>query len=1275
MVDWSANASRVASHFAFGPGSASTVESRGRYTVPRSGVYLVTATVKLNSATGSHFRLLVSLNNNRTVNNAMNAIIGPPPSSSYTLTATGAMQINAKEYISVLVYSESDTNWKILAGSFFSVRYLGPEKSHPGFLATKLLHRQYSQIGWVEVTGYTTSGSNTGLFSSGTGLSTSSGRFTTSCAGSYFVSANIRLDDATGTYFRIVIAVNGKTDIDNGLHAIQGLPPSYFCTMNVAGVVKLDVGDYVSVWIYSDSDTQWYVSGESGFSAVFLGDLSQPTLGMHVDLMSNEDVRQNGSKEIGGWSSSNLGGQFVYSNFDFTTGRFVAETDGPYFVSGLVRLDRVNSETKVFFGIDEKEVVNGLQSLWTNPASTYFSFALSGILWLKSGQTTSLFVSTKDKDYTIQSESGFSVHSLFSSSSWTAIHAKPVADLSISEKNKWKIVTGWQSEGNKYGLLFSGTSFSSSKGIYTAPQTGIYYVSASMHVSDDTGAETRLALAVNNVASSTAGLTAVKQSPPSRTYTLSFSGYVKLSADDTASLQIRHQSSVPVKVKASSDFSVGFAAGPASILAFAANLESEVSFYSTGWKELTSYSLSTTQGFFQSQGFGFNYSTGRFTAQRDGTFSVTANVEFINAGGSGFKCSIIVIRDKQTTPVNDVDDPNQKSVTCNVAGIFKLKANDHLSVFVYSDKDVSWGVAAGSSFTAAEQAPTVSYTVGEISSSQLKTNAGWSEISGYSRLSTGRFKASSARGIYYISAQIIVKNANGNYVAARIAVDGNSTSQTPYAIRSSYKRSAPLTLFASGLIFLQENQHVSVFLDSDGDSSYSIIEGSTFYALQLKQIPDTPAATGYVATNCTYRTTNWIEISTYSLAAKPGLFSLDNRFASSGRFYAPNDGLYFVAANIQLDYAYNSSFSSATIAINSKADSSIGLHSRRGYPPSYYYAANIAGTTFLSAGDYLSAFADTSDHTNWYVRSGTFFSVYYISPKPSGIGFLAGKFTDQSSVKATGWSEISGWHTSGKGLFTAGSGFNATTGKYTVPYTGIYIVAANIELMDSASGVFQVSAVVDNKPSKGNGVFSVREASPNNYYTHSFTGAMHLTKGQVLSIYVHSSVDTSWKISEKSGFSAIYHSSYQSASGFAATLGTDVKVEGIGSSEIVKWAKPSTGFGLFQSTTNFDRFSGRFTAPSSGYFFLSANIRLDSATTVGIRNLRLMLVVNGQLNTSSSVVLQALYSSSLGAYTMATSGVLKLNKWDYVAVWFYRSSDSSYTIHADSGFSALFISK
>ena len=137
LVDWSSNASRVASHFAFGPGSASAAASTGRYAVPRSGVYLVTATVKLNSATGSHFRLLVSLNNNHIVNNAMNAIIGPPPSSSYTLTATGAMQINAKEYISVLVYSESDTNWKILAGSFFSVRYLGPEKSHPGFLATK----------------------------------------------------------------------------------------------------------------------------------------------------------------------------------------------------------------------------------------------------------------------------------------------------------------------------------------------------------------------------------------------------------------------------------------------------------------------------------------------------------------------------------------------------------------------------------------------------------------------------------------------------------------------------------------------------------------------------------------------------------------------------------------------------------------------------------------------------------------------------------------------------------------------------------------------------------------------------------------------------------------------------------------------------------------------------------------------------------------------------------------------------------------------------------
>ena len=88
----------------------------------------------------------------------------------------------------------------------------------------------------------------------------------------YHVSCNIRLDGATGLYFRTIIAVDGVADISKGLHSIRGSPPSSYFTMVVDGNAYLRVGQRVSVYIVvPDPSTGYVIQVESGFSAYYIG--------------------------------------------------------------------------------------------------------------------------------------------------------------------------------------------------------------------------------------------------------------------------------------------------------------------------------------------------------------------------------------------------------------------------------------------------------------------------------------------------------------------------------------------------------------------------------------------------------------------------------------------------------------------------------------------------------------------------------------------------------------------------------------------------------------------------------------------------------------------------------------------------------------------------------------------------------------------------------------------------------------------------------------------
>ena len=131
--------------------------------------------------------------------------------------------------------------------------------------------------GWVEIGSWSTTPtvSRKHIHDIGNHFNETNGRFIAPVDGLYFVSAQVRVDNINADWWRLLVTINGNQDLHNGLHAIMNsdAASSAFGSLSVSGVVKLDANDYLSVQVYSHSDTSWSIVGESGFSAYLVNKL------------------------------------------------------------------------------------------------------------------------------------------------------------------------------------------------------------------------------------------------------------------------------------------------------------------------------------------------------------------------------------------------------------------------------------------------------------------------------------------------------------------------------------------------------------------------------------------------------------------------------------------------------------------------------------------------------------------------------------------------------------------------------------------------------------------------------------------------------------------------------------------------------------------------------------------------------------------------------------------------------------------------------------------
>lgn len=693
-----------------------------RFVITFPGVYFVSTNLIMRTSS-TQISAVIAIDGEANEDNGLHATLAYPPAIS-TLNIAGSLNLEQGQEVSVYVRTESNDTWEVLERSGFSTVFIGKSFAVPSFHVVKGTQTTIRTTNWVEIDEWQKPGERqTFTFQNGVGLDSGRGIYLAPVSGIYFVSCMLVTRDVdvnnSGSYLGVYIGVNGQASLTNGLQNtryIQGTNSptgNGAMTVSVSGIVQLRRGDYTVIRARANMDFDWKVESTSSFSMFLVSphDIPYGNVGF-LSRKSDTRIKSFGSgswSKIGGWATQSdlTNGLFLKNDGSFTydalSGDLKINHAGIYFLSANVIVSNTLESCEVTVRVSDSNggkiqgLVTGFSAVEQKPYTRgKYTLLFTGALFLQRNRKIHVAVrSGSANPFTVWEGSGWSVARLIYPIEQPGFYAR-ISSLqpATGKPSRWEKITAWETSGGS-GLHIDGHGFSSLAGNFIVPLSGIYLASASVAVENiKTSTNAYVKISINGDTSANNGLESSHFVKRDTRAVIVTSGSMRLSQGMMVCVMLRSQNSSSVKVTKGSYFTMRYMSESGKTEGNMADRYSDITFSTSGWKELVSWKTAGLSG--QFQGGSIHQTTDRFVVSKRGIYFVTANIQLFETYGL-VKIGIVINSGNDTAVVAKKTCVAWEICSLNLASSLELEEATFVSVYVYSDDEDRWTVLSQSS--------------------------------------------------------------------------------------------------------------------------------------------------------------------------------------------------------------------------------------------------------------------------------------------------------------------------------------------------------------------------------------------------------------------------------------------------------------------------------------------------------------------------------------------------------------------------------------------------
>ena len=553
----------------------------------------------------------------------------------------------------------------------------------------------------------------------------------------------------------------------------------------------------------------------------------------------------------------------------------------------------------------------------------------------------------------------------------------------------------------------------------------------------------------------------------------------------------------------------------------------------TKWTLVKPWTVTPRKGFFEataSRGEGFRDT---FHSPESGIYFIALNLQMANATSGFLKASLVINGEfEESNGFQGVHGKTNLTETVCLSGFLRLYENDVLALYLYGSKgsllrDSTFSVVQMSRIGAVPGFHAVLSRGQLIQPQVISRLESWitSGTKGLFSMHTGTSPSvglfcAILEGIYQFSSNINVESKiqltelTDGFIA--LVLNSKITLAKRYLSGTRNFSSS-----ISGMFQLNRGDCVEVKVKFNSDGNLTVLSGSSFSGLFLgvKREFAQQFSASLLAQNKVGSHVGWNMADNWTIKSSRRNFQSQEMILKTNHsmFIANDNGLFLVTALINV----NSSSRTSKHLLVAIKDPPSGLTGNNGLSAGKTFSSSrgsliVSGIVWLDKGDAVTVYVHSNSNDSDVVDG--LFCVSVISYDWPGV---TATLKESISLNTSEWTRVTTWKTHGvPGLFSFDNTFFPASGIYHPRQEGTYFVSCNVIFKGGGKGNLSVVIAIDDLIDTGNGLYALNE-NPKPVVTLNVAGSMRLKMSQTVSVYVKTTISSSWDVSDRTGFSVM----------------------------------------------------------------------------------------------------------------------------------------------------------